>query len=137
MSKIPYATECKWTGLTRTQQSTLLEISTGALAELLRESSVRILVLNGRSVVDQFQELASVEFVRRDMPTWSLRRGEEKTVAGYSYKGRVRKLAGIDLGRDILVLGFNHNIQSSFGVTNEVREAIRNWVAEAAEEAGE
>lgn len=31
--------------------------------------------------------------------------------------------------RDILVLGYSHNIQSSFGVTTEVIGAIRDWVA--------
>ena len=34
------------------------------------------------------------------------------------------------MNRDILVLGYNHNIQSSFGVTNEAIRAIRDWVAE-------
>jgi hypothetical protein len=41
---------------------------------------------------------------------------------------------GIDLERELLVLGFNHNIQSSFGMTTEVTTAIRHWIAEAAEE---
>lgn len=132
---IPFATACKWTGLTREQRSILLEVSTDALAELLRDSPVRVLVLNGRSVVDQFEDMAAVKLECHLMPHWSLRRGGEKKVAGYAYKGTVRTFAGLDMGRDILVLGFNHNIQSSFGVSNEVREAIRTWVGNADEEA--
>lgn len=37
------------------------------------------------------------------------------------------ELGGIDLGREIRVLGFNHNIQGSRGITSEVRHLIRNW----------
>jgi hypothetical protein len=47
----------------------------------------------------------------------------------------VRALSGVQLGREVLVLGFNHNIQSSFGVTTRVRAAIRQWVARTVHEA--
>ena len=42
-------------------------------------------------------------------------------------------MSGIVLGRKILVLGFNHNIQSSFGVTTKVIQEIRSWIAEESE----
>ena len=41
-------------------------------------------------------------------------------------------LAGYQLGRDLLVLGFNHNLQSSYGVTTTALAAIREWVARQA-----
>lgn len=132
---IPYATACKWTDLTRDQRSTLLSVAGDTLGQLLKASPVRILVLNGRSVVEQFEEMARVELERQEMPSWSLRRGSKPTVVGYSYKGVVRAMAGVDFERDILVLGFNHNIQSSFGVTNEVRASIRRWIGQTVREA--
>ena len=52
---------------------------------------------------------------------------------GFAYEGIVNDLSGMQLDREILVLGFNHNIQSSFGVTKHVIEAIRRWIARAAE----
>jgi hypothetical protein len=113
----------------------LLEISSGALFELLHNSPVTVLVLNGKSVVEQFQEIGDVRLTRQEMPTWSLRRGQAGAVSGHSYKGSVRKLGGIDMGREMLILGFNHNIQSSFGVTKQVRESIRDWVASTVREA--
>lgn len=132
---IPFATACKWTELTKEQRSTLLNASANTLAELLRDSSINVLVLNGRSVVEQFQDMAAIKLRCDTMPQWALRRGETGTVAGYAYKGHIRTLAGVNMTRKILILGFNHNIQSSFGVTNEVRNAIRNWVAINSKEA--
>jgi hypothetical protein len=43
----------------------------------------------------------------------------------------VDTLSGISLGSPLRVLGFNHNLQSSFGVTNKVIHAIRNWITRA------
>jgi len=50
-------------------------------------------------------------------------------VAGVAYHGITNTLSGIPLGRDLLVLGFNHNLQSSFGVTSKVLREIRHWIA--------
>jgi hypothetical protein len=47
----------------------------------------------------------------------------------------VDTLSGIQLEREILILAFNHNLQSSFGVTRDVILAIRSWIAQAASEA--
>ncbi len=51
-----------------------------------------------------------------------------------AYSGMVSTLAGMSLDREVLVLGFNHNIQSSYGVTNEVVDRIGNWIANASAE---
>jgi hypothetical protein len=132
---IPYATACKWTRLTRRQRSALLAVAGDTLALLLRDSPVRLLILNGSSVVEQFQEIADTYLEGRAMPGWSLPRRSQPDVTGFAYKGVVRKLSGIRLRHALLVLGFNHNIQSSFGVTSEVTDAIRRWVARSASEA--
>ena len=45
-----------------------------------------------------------------------------------AYRGVVTALSGFPLGHKLLVLGYNHNLQSSFGVTNEVVDGIRRWI---------
>jgi len=127
---IPYATACKWTGLSLDERRALLKVAGDALGHLLKDSPVRVLILNGRSVVEQFQQMAKVCLEKRVMPRWALRRGGDSRVAGFAYKGKVKMLEGIKFRREILALGFNHNIQSSFGVTTEVRAAIRNWITD-------
>ena len=52
---------------------------------------------------------------------------------GYAYEGIVDELFDVQFGRSVKVLGFNHNIQSSFGVTNEVQYSIRQWVCNSFE----
>jgi hypothetical protein len=65
------------------------------------------------------------------MIKWSLPRKTRAGVAGIAYSGDVTSIAGVDLGRPIRVLGFNHNIQSSFGVTKRVSNAIRQWLGDS------
>jgi len=131
---IPYATLCKWTALTRHQRSLLLTASGDTLGVLLRDSPIRLLILNGNSVVEQFQKISGIRLEKQAMRDWSLPRSSHSGVTGFAYKGSVRDLSGVRLERDVLVLGFNHNIQSSFGVTTQVIAAIRRWVARAAGE---
>jgi hypothetical protein len=131
---IPYATARKWTELTAKQRSSLLAVAGDTLGLLLRDSYVRLLILNGSSVVRQFQDIANVRLERQEMPTWSLTRQAGADVTGVAYNGLVDNLSGIALRHKVLVLGFNHNIQSSHGVTREVISAIRSWIAQASGE---
>jgi len=124
---IPYATSTKWSALRGQQRSTLLR-QCDTLGMLVRDSDVRVLVLNGASVVSNLQKMTSGELMACEMSGWELPRSKGPDVAGYAYKGWVRRIAGVDLGRDILVLGYNHNIQSSFGVTTRVIDAISEWI---------
>jgi hypothetical protein len=129
---IPFATARKWTALSASQRSVLLTVTGNALGQLLRDSPVSILILNGRSVADQFQKIAGVPLEVHAKPSWSLPRHSRPSVGGFAYRGVVRELSGVGLNRELLVLGFNHNIQSSFGVTTSVIAAIRLWIARAA-----
>lgn len=131
---IPYATAQKWTELTPRQRTSLLGVAGDTLGLLLRNSPVRILILNGRSVVEQFQDIAAVRLDSEEMPTWSLPRQSGADVVGIAYKGVVDTLSGVTLGNPVQVLGFNHNLQSSFGVTNDVIYAIRDWITKESKE---
>lgn len=131
---IPYATLRKWTDLTAQQRSSLLTVAGDTLGLLLRDSQIRLLILNGNSVVQQFQDIAGVRLERYEMPAWSLPRQSQPGVMGVAYQGEVDVVSGIALGHQVQVLGFNHNLQSSFGVTNEVINGIRRWIGEVSEE---
>jgi hypothetical protein len=125
---IPYATACKWTELTLKQRSGLLNSAGDTLGLLLRDSPVRVLILNGQTVTDNLQKIAGTTFQKEEMPEWLLPRKATSGVKGFAYKGYIQSLGGISLKNEILILGFNHNIQSSFGVTGQVKSAIRSWI---------
>lgn len=125
---IPYATTHKWAALDYTQRSSLLTCTADTLGLLLRYSTIQILILNGSTVTRTFEDVSDVAFIVREMPGWSLPRRSGKGVAGLSYKGVVRSVGGVAVGRDVLVLGYNHNIQSSFGVTKKVQSEIKKWI---------
>jgi hypothetical protein len=126
---IPFATANKWTQLARRQRWELLCSAGNTLGLLLREARIKVVVLNGALVVDHFQQLAGVRLSARSMPDWNLPRKSQSPVRGFAYTGKVSEFAGVKLKHRILALGFNHNIQSSFGVTLGVRKAIRGWIA--------
>ena len=125
---VPYATTCKWTGLSQRQRSFLFSVAGDTLGLLLRDSPVRLLVLNGRSVVANFERAAGVKLHGQVMGEWELRRGSQPNVTGVAYNGAISHLSGVPLRHKLRVIGFNHNIQSSFGVTREVRASIRSWI---------
>ena len=131
---IPYATSCKWTDLSSKQRTTLLSMGGDTLGLLLRDSPVQLLILNGKSVVENLQRISETSFDITEISDWLLPRKSGRGVKGYAYTGVIKKISGVDLNREISVLGYNHNIQSSFGVTQGVKGAIRNWVSESARE---
>ena len=132
---IPYATACKWTELSPQQRSSLIKVSGDTLGMLLRNSPVRLLVLNGRSVVELFEEVSRARLQRVIRREWNLPRKSGTPVIGMAYMGSVEAISDIDLGYRLCVIGYNHNIQSSYGVTAEAIAAIRDWIAEGSREA--
>jgi hypothetical protein len=132
---VPYATVCKWSSLTSQQRSGLFRAAGDILGHLLRQSTIQVLILNGSGVIAQFQAAAGVELRPQVMREWLLRRESDRHVRGIAYSGVVNRMMGVELQREVVVLGFNHNIQSSFGVTRKVRAAIGSWVGELAPEA--
>lgn len=125
---VPFATNKKWGELSRSQKFRLLELSCDSLGKLVMVSNIQALVLNGVSVIDLLQRVSDFNFVKSEVKSWALPRKTGKDVKGYSYKGYISQISGIKLKKSILVLGYNHNIQSSFGVTNKVRSSIKRWM---------
>jgi hypothetical protein len=130
---VPFATSSKWSGLDAQARAHLIALGAPTLVQLIRASDIQVLVLNGASVVRAFEALTAAGLRRSEMPLWALRRGEGRSISGYGYVGRVSEIDGASLGREVLVLGYNHNIQSSFGVTTAVVQQIRQWIAQQAQ----
>ena len=131
---IPYATGIKWAFLKPWQRESLLTISASFLAQVLKYSPLKILVLNGKTVVENFERAADVSFRKEFMEMWCLPRKNGNHIKGFSYEGKISQMAGVDLERDIYILGYNHNIQSSYGVTTSVRTSIQEWISQKAKE---
>lgn len=125
---VPYATKTKWGKLRQAQQKRLVSSTCNSLATLLYNSKIQVLILNGASVINNFSLISPINFTKQEMPAWELCKNSNKKVKGYSYKGKLKKLLNLEFRQEILVLGFNHNIQSSFGVTNEVKTSIAKWI---------
>ena len=128
---IPYATSVKWGRLTLAQRALLLSVGGMTLSGLLASSQICALVLNGRAVVSHFEHSFGVALGSTEMPEWSLPRQSGFCVPGFAYWGSFNELCGRSLDRDIAVLGFNHNLQSSFGVNKWRTGAIREWVSDS------
>lgn len=132
---IPYATSSKWTGLNPSQRNGLLANAGDTLGRMIADSPIRVLILNGNSVVQNFEKVAGVQLEKRAMPSWALPRSQREDVMGIAYKGILSEIADIELRQKLVVLGFNHNIQSSFGVTTQVMNAIQRWISQETMEA--
>jgi hypothetical protein len=124
----PFATADKWGALSSSEQRRLLDVSGDALGTLIRDSRLQVLILNGRSVVDHFELLAGVCLERCQIQSWSLPRSRGPAVAGVAYSGEVHEIGGVHLARSLRVVGYNHNLQSSFGVTSQVIADIGRWL---------
>lgn len=125
---VPYATILKWNKLGSDDREYLIKKSKDTLALILKESQISFLILNGQSVVDNFEKVSGVKFENHFEPKWDLTRKSGKNVKGKSYVGTISQIGNIDLERNIKVIGYNHNIQSSYGITKEVMDHIKNWV---------
>jgi len=130
---IPYATTRRWAELRASHRSSLLSSAGSTLALLLRDSPIRTVILNGSSVVQLFQAMAGVRLEQKAMPAWSLPR-QSGSVMGIAYWGQIDGLSGVYFDHEVSVIGFNHNLQSSFGVTKKVVAAIAAWVAQVSRE---
>ena len=127
---VPYATREKWTNLSSRQRESLLRFGGNCLGQLLRDSQIEFVICNGRSVVQQLEDVADIELVCTELKGSELPRSSVPDVRGFVYAGTLTELCGVDLGREVSVLGFNHNLQSSFGVTKKVIRKLTEWIAD-------
>ena len=127
---VPFATTTKWGELRRDMRDRLMSASADVLGAYIRDSSVELLVLNGQSVVRQFQAMADCRLATEMIEAWTLPRRRGGGVRGIAYVGTLTTIGSVHLEREIDVVGYNHNLQSSYGVTTEVLQSITAWLAD-------
>ncbi|WP_107773894.1 hypothetical protein [Nocardioides sediminis] len=125
---VAYATSTKWGVLPSNVREDLVRRGRATIAELIRDSAIEVLVLNGRSVVSEFIQFSGTALVARDVAAWTLPRSSGTGVGGIAYEGVIDTIGEVSLDRFIHVVGYNHNLQSSFGVTTQVMQRIGEWV---------
>lgn len=120
---VALATRDKWGAVSTPTRQKLVDGGKTVLAQIIRDSALTTLILNGRSVVSEFESFADVQLSAEQVDSWTLPR-RDGGVNGYVFTGTIDALGGIDLGRRLSVYGYNHNLQSSFGVTSQVIDRI-------------
>lgn len=129
---VPWATHKKWSFVEPATRRELLKTSAPYLGRILNASAIQVLVLNGQSVTNGLFKISEFERKVQRMKNWDLPRKASLGVPGYAYEGKITSIGGIRLRKTIHFLGYNHNLQSSFGVTKKIQDAIGNWVAQKA-----
>jgi hypothetical protein len=125
---VPYTTSSKWAELSAIQKKSLLGLSEDYLGNILKQSSIRLLILNGKSVVDNFEKVSGTKLSRDHIPEWDLLRVKNKKVKGLSFYGNIKYFGGINFEQQIKIIGYNHNIQSSYGISKDILTSIRDWI---------
>jgi hypothetical protein len=119
----PYATTVKWSSLSKSEQIHLLKESKHDFISTVEKSKVTAIVLNGSSVINGFLNSFDLELDKQKNEKWDIKTSRG-VVAGYSFKGVIT----LDK-RKILVLGYNHNLQSSFGLSKKIKDNLKLWVS--------
>lgn len=122
---VPFATYKKWSYLSGHQRDVLLKKISSSLGVIIKNSKIKLLLLNGRTVVEHLKLISNLEIFENEISSLNLKRKSGNNIKGFEYTGRLSNISGVDIGRDIYIYGFNHNIQSSFGVSNIVKEEIK------------
>lgn len=120
---VQWATDPVWSRLDRLSiRRRLLESDAPFLFEQLRQGHVRVLLLNGRSVIEKFQAIAGIRLKDVGCLTGPLR-APSRILAGQMQEG-------------IPVVGWTMNLQSSRGVSSHLRSELATVVGNAIEAGG-
>jgi hypothetical protein len=111
---VQWATNPVWGKLSQAQQQALLNTDVPFLKQQLSQENIEILLLNGKGIVDASRDLLQLRLA-------------ESTIAGHP---RLRLFSGRGI-RGPFVIGWNINLQSSFGVSNAEINAVGIAVRQA------
>lgn len=125
---VPFATSEKWGNLQTEAKNFLLKESIDSLGRIIEQSPINTLILNGSAVAENLEKLTGVKLSKIPMKNWDLPRKSGNDVNGYAYSGELYSLGGMKLSKQVKILGFNHNLQSSYGVTSRVSSNIKEWI---------
>jgi hypothetical protein len=115
---VQWATDPVWGQLRPASvRQDLVEDDAGFLMQQLENEQIRLLLLNGKGVADQFEQALGTPMEEvSQIPTG---RAPARISVGTTRSG-------------VLVIGWSTNLQSSFGVTNVLRKQIARHVTEFA-----
>lgn len=114
---VQWATDPVWGKLSPEIKQALIENDAEFLLAQLANEKIQLLLLNGKGVIDSFQEATGTSLKNLlKIPT--------KRASTCIFTGTMRS--------GVFVIGWSTNLQSSFGVTNELRGSIAKHVAELA-----
>ena len=108
------ATDPTWGGLDNVTRLRLLRSDVPFLKEQLSNENIRVILVNGSDVINQLQ--THIDAVLEEVDP----------IIGFA-RAKTRLFVGLVLGR-IKIVGWSTNIQSSFGVTRELKEEIARRV---------
>jgi hypothetical protein len=111
---VQWATDPTWASLDPRTTVTLLDEDVPFLRRLLTTSAVQLLLISGRAVIGEFERAFGCHL---EVVDGSLRVHRQTAIMR---NGRVAP--------DIHVIGWSLNLQSSFGVTNEMRAHLAERV---------
>ena len=129
---VPFATEQKWSELSSWQRNRLLELGAPTLVRTIEMSDVRVLVLNGASVIREFCKLSCIELMSQEMCNWRAPNSSAPSPQAarcFVFSATVDRIGQSKLNRNLLILGFNFNLQSSFGVTRRMTDELGRWLS--------
>ena len=120
---VQWATKPTWGKLQpRELQNRLMDADAEFIRQQLSNENIRLLLVNGRGVIDQLQQKLGATLDEVD-PIVGLGRNATHLYCGTLF-GRVS------------VIAWSTNLQSSFGVTSELRTAIANRAAQLVRDLG-
>ncbi len=123
---VPFSTSKKWTMLNTKIKKSLILNSRQTFYSMIEYCGAQLIILNGQQVVDEYQKIVQEPLESFRENQWDLSRRRGPNVKGIAYEGYLHKKNG---GK-IRIIGYNHNIQSSYGITKAIRCHIRNWIAD-------
>lgn len=125
---VPYATNEKWINISTQEKLALLEESIDILGAILNCSNIKVLILNGQSVVNGLEKYSNSTFKKTAYPLLNMERKGDNVVRGYVYSGTIESVGTVRLKKEIKILGYNHNLQSSYGVSSRHSSELAKWI---------
>jgi hypothetical protein len=104
---LPWATSKIWKELDQPERHALVRAGKSYLTSLLKDAQYKVILINGRTVIRAFTEHCS----------------EFSMVSSHKYKNISYDMVRGNF-QDAIVVGWSVNLQSSFGVTKELRSEI-------------
>lgn len=119
---VPWPTYKVWARLPPTTKQNLLAAGATTVAVMLRGVPLDLVWLNGRSVVNGFQDLVGTSLVKEHVPALDVVDQSGSRKRGSAWYGSIDEIRGLPLGRSVKVLGWNWNLPSSPGANGKVDE---------------